>query len=56
LIVRDALFRGTTRFSEFQRTLGLARNILMARLDRFVEAGLMERRPPRPGHRIMGTS
>jgi DNA-binding MarR family transcriptional regulator len=40
------LFRGTTRFSNFQRSLGLARNILAARLDRFVEAGLMERGAP----------
>lgn len=46
LIVRDALFRGTTRFSEFQRNLGLARNILADRLEGFVEAGLMERHQP----------
>ncbi|MGH3027457.1 MAG: winged helix-turn-helix transcriptional regulator [Gaiellaceae bacterium] len=44
LIVRDALFGGTTRFADFQRSLGVARNILSTRLDRFVEAGLMERR------------
>jgi DNA-binding HxlR family transcriptional regulator len=43
LIIRDALFRGMTRFSDFQRSLGVAPNILAARLDRFVEAGLMER-------------
>src|ERR1051325_9382667 len=49
LIVRDAIFRGTTRFSDFQRGLGLARNILAARLDRFVEAGLMERRDSAAG-------
>lgn len=49
LIVRDALFGGTTRFTDFQRSLGLARNILAARLDRFVEAGLMQRRPPAAG-------
>ncbi len=45
LIIRDALFRGMTRFSDFQRSLGVAPNILAARLDRFVEAGLMERHP-----------
>jgi DNA-binding HxlR family transcriptional regulator len=45
LIVRDALFRGVTRFADFQRSLGLARNVLAARLDRLVEVGLMERRP-----------
>jgi DNA-binding HxlR family transcriptional regulator len=45
LIIRDALFREMTRFSDFQRSLGVAPNILAARLDRFVEAGLMERHP-----------
>lgn len=49
LIVRDALFQGTTRFTDFQRSLGLARNILAARLDRFVEAGLMQRLRPTAG-------
>jgi DNA-binding HxlR family transcriptional regulator len=44
LIVRDAIFGGTTRFADFQRSLGIARNILAARLDRFVEEGIMERR------------
>ena len=44
LIIRDALFRGMTRFAEFQRSLGLATNVLTTRLDGFVEAGLMERR------------
>lgn len=45
LIVRDALFRGLTRFNDFLRSLGLARNILAARLEALVEAGVMERRP-----------
>lgn len=43
LIVRDALFGGVTRFNDFVQRLGLARNILAARLDGFVEAGIMER-------------
>jgi DNA-binding HxlR family transcriptional regulator len=43
LIIRDALFGGMTRFSDFARSLGLARNILADRLDGFVEAGIMER-------------
>lgn len=43
LIIRDALFGGLTRFSDFLRRLGVARNILAARLDGFVEAGIMER-------------
>jgi DNA-binding HxlR family transcriptional regulator len=52
LIIRDAIFGGTTRFADFQRGLGLARNILAARLDRFVEEGIMERRlySERPPH------
>ena len=44
LIVRDALFAGVTRFSDFQHNLGIATNILTARLDGFVAAGIMERR------------
>src|ERR1044071_6181287 len=43
LIVRDALFAGATRYSDFQRSLGIATNILTARLDGFVEAGIMRR-------------
>ena len=45
LIIRDAMFAGSTRFTEFQRTLGIAPNILSSRLDRFVAAGLMQTRP-----------
>ena len=45
LIIRDAMFGGITRFADFQRHLGLARNVLSARLNHFVEQGLMERRP-----------
>jgi DNA-binding HxlR family transcriptional regulator len=44
LIIRDAIFRGTTRFSEFQRNLGIAPNVLTSRLERFVETGLMRTR------------
>ena len=51
LIVRDA-FRGTTRFEDFHRDLGIARTVLSARLDRLVELGIFARRqysehPPR---------
>lgn len=51
LIIRDAVFRGVTRFTDFQRSLGVAPNILAARLDGFVRTGLMEQRCPagRPG-------
>lgn len=41
LIVRDA-FDGITRFSDFQRNLGLARNILASRLRALVGAGILE--------------
>ena len=43
LILRDA-FLGVTRFEEFHDRLGISRNILSARLDTLVEAGVMERR------------
>ncbi|MER8580575.1 helix-turn-helix transcriptional regulator [Mesorhizobium sp. M1423] len=44
LILRDAMFGGYTRFSQFQKSLGIATNILAKRLEDFVEAGLMDRR------------
>lgn len=44
LIIRDALFAGVTRFTDFQHNLGIATNVLGSRLDGFVEGGLMERR------------
>jgi DNA-binding HxlR family transcriptional regulator len=44
LILRDAIFRGLTRFSEFQRALEIAPNILAKRLEDFVASGLMEAR------------
>jgi DNA-binding HxlR family transcriptional regulator len=43
LILRDA-FLGVRRFDDFQRSLGIARNVLNARLLRLVESGLLERR------------
>jgi DNA-binding HxlR family transcriptional regulator len=43
LIIRDAVFAGSTRYSDFQRSLGIATNILKDRLDGFVEAGIMRR-------------
>jgi DNA-binding HxlR family transcriptional regulator len=44
LILRDALL-GVRRFEDFQSRLGIARNILSARLETLVEHGIMERRP-----------
>jgi DNA-binding HxlR family transcriptional regulator len=51
LIMRDAL-HGFTRFDEFQKSLGIAPNMLTRRLNALVEAGLLQRRrysehPPR---------
>lgn len=51
LVVRDALM-GHRRFEEFLESLGIARNILSARLRTLTERGILERRlyqqsPPR---------
>ena len=51
LILRDA-FYGMTRFDEFQKSLGIATNMLTRRLSTLVADGLLERRqycehPPR---------
>jgi DNA-binding HxlR family transcriptional regulator len=56
LILRDA-FLGTRRFDDFQRNLGIARNVLQARLERLVEAGILRReryqeRPERFEYRL----
>ena len=56
LILRDA-FLGVRRFDDFQRSLGIARNVLNTRLQRLVEAGLLERsryqeRPERFEYRL----
>ena len=42
LIVRDAFF-GVRRFADFQRHLGIARNVLSRRLAHLVEHGILER-------------
>jgi len=42
LIIRDAFF-GTRRFGDFQRSLGIAKNILAARLQHLVDHGIFER-------------
>jgi len=51
LIVRDVML-GNRRFGQIQRSLGVARNVLSARLQRMVDEGILERRayqhsPPR---------
>ncbi len=42
LILRDAFF-GVKRFGHFQRSLGIAKNILAARLSRLVDEGILEK-------------
>jgi DNA-binding HxlR family transcriptional regulator len=48
LIVRDAML-GIRRFSDFQRSLGLARNVLTARLKKMVADGVMTMAPAADG-------
>jgi DNA-binding HxlR family transcriptional regulator len=43
LVLREAFF-GVRRFDQFQRNLGIARNILSTRLQTLVRAGILERR------------
>ncbi len=48
LIIRDAL-AGARRFGTFQTNLGLAKNILAARLRKLTEAGILETAPAADG-------
>src|SRR6478609_10234115 len=48
MILRDA-FEGLTRFSQFQRSLGVAKNILSARLHQLVDAGVLASQPDSDG-------
>ncbi|WP_262312080.1 helix-turn-helix domain-containing protein [Acidiphilium sp. AL] len=48
LIVRDA-FAGKRRFGEFQKSLGLAKNILAARLRNLLAHGILEAVPASDG-------
>lgn len=56
LILREA-FLGTRRFDDFQRSLGIGRNVLTRRLGEMVDAGLFDRvaytdRPARHEYRL----
>lgn len=56
LVMREA-FYGVRRFEQFQRNLGLSRNVLTQRLDRLVEEGMLDRvayqdRPLRHEYRL----
>ncbi|HDC4404531.1 TPA: helix-turn-helix transcriptional regulator [Enterobacter cloacae] len=48
LIVRDAL-RGIKRFGEFQKSLGIAKNMLTARLKLLVDEGILRLQPASDG-------
>nr|WP_043301602.1 helix-turn-helix domain-containing protein [Pseudomonas sp. M47T1] len=48
LIIRDA-FDGVRRFGDFHKSLGLAKNILSARLKLLVELGVFEVQPASDG-------
>jgi len=57
LLVLRECFLGTRRFDDFQERLGIARNVLQARLERLVDEGVLERRryherPPRYEYRL----
>jgi DNA-binding HxlR family transcriptional regulator len=56
LIVRD-VFLGVTRFDELQERLGISRNVLVQRLARLVEQGVLDKvpyseHPPRFDYRL----
>lgn len=46
LILREA-YRGVRRFADFERELGIAKNVLSARLKALVESGVFDRVPSR---------
>lgn len=48
MIIRDAML-GARRFGEFQKGLGLAKNILAARLKALVEDGILKLEPATDG-------
>jgi DNA-binding HxlR family transcriptional regulator len=52
LIVREAALWGVTRFADFRDRLGIAPDLLTARLGVLVDAGIMQKQPYRePGAR-----
>jgi DNA-binding HxlR family transcriptional regulator len=48
MLVRDC-FMGKRRFGEFEKSLGLAKNILSARLQKLTEHGILELAPASDG-------
>jgi len=52
MIIREA-FLGSRRFNDFERRLGIARNILTNRLRKLVEAGLLARKTSESDRRVV---
>lgn len=52
MIIREA-FLGSRKFNEFERRLGIARNILSDRLRKLVEAGLLARKASQTDRRVV---
>ena len=51
LLIIWASLNGVSRFDDYQRQLGVARNILSSRLGRLVESGILVKRPVHEGAR-----
>ena len=51
LLIIWASLNGISRFDDYQRQLGVARNILSSRLGRLVEFGILVKRPVHEGAR-----
>ena len=51
LLIMWASLNGISRFDDYQRELGVARNILSTRLRRLVDLGLLAKRPVNEGAR-----
>lgn len=45
LMILSGCFTGVCRFNQFERYLGINRNLLSSRLDKMVKFGLIKRRP-----------
>lgn len=52
MIIREA-FLGSRKFNEFERRLGIARNILSSRLRKLVESGLLKRKESETDRRVV---
>jgi len=50
LIILEAFF-GTRRFSDFEKNLGISKNVLTERLQKLVAAGILRRQPDDGGKR-----